>query len=177
MSSTPCSPWQRAWATPVWCVPSSLTLIPVPPALFQRFVQELKLADVAILAEIYAAREKNDLGISSKDLADQIPGAVYCPTLDEVTAKLWELAQPGDLLLTVGAGTSIWRRGPAGNKNMPRTSDGVRGIFYCYFIYICLVLRDIRQRIKAHPAYARRDPTAYGPLKWTGPKLLLFVSI
>ena len=72
--------------------------------LFQRFVQELKLADVAILAEIYAAREKNDLGISSKDLADQIPGAVYCPTLDEVTAKLRELAQPGDLLLTVGAG-------------------------------------------------------------------------
>ena len=73
-------------------------------ALFQRFVQELKLADVAILAEIYAAREKNDLGITSKDLADQIPGAVYCPTLDEVTAKLRELAQPGDLLLTVGAG-------------------------------------------------------------------------
>ena len=73
-------------------------------ALFQRFVQELKLADVAILAEIYAAREKNDLGISSKDLADQIPGAVYCPTLDEVTAKLRELARPGDLLLTVGAG-------------------------------------------------------------------------
>ena len=34
-------------------------------ALFDRFVEELKLADVAVLAEIYAAREQNTLGISS----------------------------------------------------------------------------------------------------------------
>ena len=73
-------------------------------ALFDHFVEELKLADVAVLAEIYAAREQNTLGISSKDLAEKIPGAVYCATLEEVTDKLRELAQPGDLILTVGAG-------------------------------------------------------------------------
>ena len=73
-------------------------------ALFDHFVEELKLADVAVLAEIYGAREQNTLGISSKDLAKKIPGAVYCATLEEVTDKLRELAQPGDLILTVGAG-------------------------------------------------------------------------
>ena len=73
-------------------------------ALFDDFVQVLKEADLAILAEIFAARETNDIGISSKDLADQIPGSEYYPTLPEVTQRLRELAQPGDLILTVGAG-------------------------------------------------------------------------
>jgi UDP-N-acetylmuramate--alanine ligase len=73
-------------------------------ALFHEFVQELKQADQVILAEIYAAREKNTIGISSADLAREIPGAIFCPTLPEVSAALRELAQPGDLILTVGAG-------------------------------------------------------------------------
>lgn len=72
--------------------------------LFRDFVEVLKLPDIAILSEIYAAREQNTLGISSNDLAKEIPGAVYCATLEEVTAKLRQLARPGDLLLTVGAG-------------------------------------------------------------------------
>ncbi len=72
--------------------------------LFDDFVQVLKLPDLTILAEIYAAREQNTLGISSADLAAKIPGAEFCPTLEEVTARLKELAQPGDLILTVGAG-------------------------------------------------------------------------
>ena len=73
-------------------------------ALFDRFVEELKLADVAVLAEIYAAREQNTLGVSSRDLAERIPGSVYCADLEEVAARLRELARPGDLILTVGAG-------------------------------------------------------------------------
>ena len=64
----------------------------------------LKLPDKVLLAEIFAARETDTLGISSKDLADRIPGAEYCPTLEDVTDRLAQLAQPGDLLLTVGAG-------------------------------------------------------------------------
>ena len=79
-------------------------------AFFDQFVAELKLADVAILAEIYAAREQNTLGISSADLCRNIPGSVYCSTLDKVTAQLRTLAQPGDLILTVGAG-DIFRAG------------------------------------------------------------------
>ena len=73
-------------------------------ALFGDFVRELGRPDITLLAEIYAAREKNTLGISSKDLAERIPGAEYCATLDDVKRRLEELAKPGDLILTVGAG-------------------------------------------------------------------------
>ena len=81
-------------------------------ALFDDFVRELQLPDITVLAEIYAARETNDIGISSKDLAARIPGARYCATLPEVTAALRELARPGDLILTVGAG-DIYTAGEA----------------------------------------------------------------
>ena len=78
--------------------------------LFDRFVEELKIPDVAILAEIFAAREQNTLGISSADLCRNIPGAVYCSTLDKVAEALRQAARPGDLILTVGAG-DIYRAG------------------------------------------------------------------
>jgi len=73
-------------------------------ALFDDFVEVLKLPDKVILAEIFAARETDTLGISSRDLAERIPGGEYCATLKDVTARLEQLAQPGDLILTVGAG-------------------------------------------------------------------------
>ncbi len=80
--------------------------------LFADFVRELKQADQVVLAEIYAARERNTFGISSRDLAAEIPGAVYLETLPEVTAYLKSNAQPGDILLTVGAG-DIYKAGEA----------------------------------------------------------------
>ena len=73
-------------------------------ALFDDFVQVLRQPDVTLLAEIYAAREQNTIGISSNDLARKIPGSRYFPTLDSLSAYLKDLAQPGDLILTVGAG-------------------------------------------------------------------------
>lgn len=73
-------------------------------ALFSEFVQVLKQADKAILTDIYAARETDNLGVSSAQLAEQIPGGEYCPTLEDVTGRLRALARPGDLILTVGAG-------------------------------------------------------------------------
>ena len=73
-------------------------------ALFDDFVRVLKEPDITILAEIFAAREVNDIGISSRDLAERIPGSEYCATLPQVTERLKELARPGDLILTVGAG-------------------------------------------------------------------------
>lgn len=73
-------------------------------ALFDDFVQELRLADLTLLAEIYPAREVNTIGISSKDLAAKIPNAEFYPTFAELETRLRELAQPGDLILTVGAG-------------------------------------------------------------------------
>ena len=81
-------------------------------ALFDDFVEVLQKPDVTLLAEIFAARETNDIGISSRDLAEKIPGARYCATLPQVTAALRELARPGDLILTVGAG-DIYTAGEA----------------------------------------------------------------
>ena len=80
--------------------------------LFHDFVEVLKLPDITLLAEIYAARETNTLGISSNDLAREIPGSIYCPPLADVTEQLRRLAQPGDLILTVGAG-DIYQAGEA----------------------------------------------------------------
>ena len=73
-------------------------------ALFDGFVEALKLADTVVLAEIYAARETDTLGMNSDKLAQHIPGAVCCQSLEAVTACLADMAQPGDLILTVGAG-------------------------------------------------------------------------
>ena len=81
-------------------------------ALFDDFVRELKKADVLILAEIYAARERNTVGISSAHLAEQIPGSVFCETLPDVTAYLRANVQPGDVVITMGAG-DIFRAGEA----------------------------------------------------------------
>ena len=81
-------------------------------ALFPQFVEQLRRPDEVVLAEIYAARERNTIGISSRDLQKEIPGSVYCETLPEVTAYLREIAQPGDVILTVGAG-DIYRAGEA----------------------------------------------------------------
>ena len=80
--------------------------------LFDEFVEVLKLPHISILAEIYAAREQNTLGISSADLAKKIPDSIYCATLEEVTNTFRRLAQPGDLILTVGAG-DIYKAGEA----------------------------------------------------------------
>ena len=81
-------------------------------ALFDDFVRELHTVDQVVLAEIFAARETNTIGISSADLAAEIPGSIFCPTLQDVTAQLKKLAQPGDLILTVGAG-DIYTAGEA----------------------------------------------------------------
>ncbi|HBJ17123.1 MAG TPA: UDP-N-acetylmuramate--L-alanine ligase [Clostridiales bacterium] len=81
-------------------------------ALFDDFVRELSRADVLVLAEIYAARERNTIGISSAQLAEQIPGAVYCETLPDVTAYLRENVREGDIVVTMGAG-DIFRAGEA----------------------------------------------------------------
>ncbi|MBQ3491909.1 MAG: UDP-N-acetylmuramate--L-alanine ligase, partial [Oscillospiraceae bacterium] len=81
-------------------------------ALFDDFVRELKKVDLLVLAEIYAARERNTIGISSMDLQKQIPGSVYCRTLPEVTEYLRTVACEGDVILTVGAG-DIFRAGEA----------------------------------------------------------------
>ncbi len=81
-------------------------------ALFSDFVRELKRVDLVVLAEIYAAREQNTIGISSRDLQQEIPGSVFFETLPEVSAYLRSIAAPGDVIVTVGAG-DIYKAGEA----------------------------------------------------------------
>ena len=73
-------------------------------ALFEDFVAQLRRPDVLLLAEIFAAREKNTIGISSAALAERVQGAEFYPTFGELEEELKRKAQPGDIILTVGAG-------------------------------------------------------------------------
>lgn len=79
-------------------------------ALFDDFVAQLKRPDVVLLAEIFAAREKNTIGISSSQLAEKIGGANFYPSFDGLENALRSLAQPGDIIVTVGAG-DVYRVG------------------------------------------------------------------
>ena len=73
-------------------------------ALFADFVAELGRADFTFLADIYAAREKNDIGVTSEDLAAAVPVARFCPDFSGIAAEIAAIAGEGDIVLTVGAG-------------------------------------------------------------------------
>lgn len=73
-------------------------------ALFEEFVDALGRCDQAVLAPIYAAREQNTVGVSSRDLAARVEGAVAFDSFDEIAAYLRKEARAGDLILTMGAG-------------------------------------------------------------------------
>lgn len=73
-------------------------------ALFDDFAEQLRRPDLTYLAEIYAAREKNTLGISSADLAKEIPHCMFFASFDEMEKSLKSTAAPGDIILTIGAG-------------------------------------------------------------------------
>jgi UDP-N-acetylmuramate--alanine ligase len=73
-------------------------------ALFEDFVAQLRRPDRVLLAEIYAAREKNTIGISSKDLCERVEGASFYPDFASLEEALRAEARPGDIILTVGAG-------------------------------------------------------------------------
>lgn len=73
-------------------------------ALLGDFAAALRMADQVVLAPIYAARERDEGLVSSRDLAGLIPSAVCLESFPEIAAYLRELARPGDVLVTAGAG-------------------------------------------------------------------------
>lgn len=73
-------------------------------ALFEDFVEQLARPDVLLLSEIFAAREQNTVGISSAALAERVEGALFYPAAPQLLDALRAMAQPGDIILTVGAG-------------------------------------------------------------------------
>ena len=80
-------------------------------AFLKDFAESLSIADTVILADIYAAREKNTIGISSKDLQAELLSrgseCYYFPSFDEIENFCLEKCMPGDLLITMGAGDIV----------------------------------------------------------------------
>ena len=80
-------------------------------ALLSEFCKALSEADAVVLADIYAAREKDTLGISSKDVMKGIKKlgteAYYFPSFSEIENFLLENCSTGDLLITMGAGDVV----------------------------------------------------------------------
>lgn len=74
-------------------------------ALLDDFVSALSKFDKVILTDIYAAREKNTIGISSKDISDKIENARYISDFSEIAEHLKENVKQGDIVITMGAGT------------------------------------------------------------------------
>lgn len=73
-------------------------------SLFSDFQRVLQAADLPILIDIYAAREKNDGSVTAEELANAIPGAKYAATFEEAAALARSAAHRGDIILTIGAG-------------------------------------------------------------------------
>ena len=90
-----------------WCVfqPHTYTRT---KALMAEFAEALSLADKVVLADIYAARETDDLGISSRDLQKLIQekgtDVHYFPSFGEIEDFLLTNCIHDDLLITMGAG-------------------------------------------------------------------------
>lgn len=73
-------------------------------AFASKFATELDLADRAIVLEVYAASEKPIDGVSSKLITSMMRKGEYIPNFVEVTDSVIADAQPGDVIVTLGAG-------------------------------------------------------------------------
>ena len=73
-------------------------------ALKDDFAAALSLADEVILADIYAAREKNEIGIDSSVIAEKLPDSLYLGSFDKILERLSKTVSENDFVLTMGAG-------------------------------------------------------------------------
>ncbi len=94
----------------LWCVfqPHTYTRT---KALMDDFASALALADAVILAPIYAARETDNLGISSNDVSEKIKKlgteSYYLTDFEEIKKFIKNNCAPGDMLITMGAGDIV----------------------------------------------------------------------
>ena len=77
--------------------------------LMDDFAKALLNFDNIIILDIYAAREKNIYGVTSKDLVDRIcklgKDSKYFPNFEDCVLYLKNNVKPNDIVLTQGAGT------------------------------------------------------------------------
>jgi UDP-N-acetylmuramate--alanine ligase len=71
--------------------------------------EALGAADEVVVLDVYVAREEPDPDVTGRLVADAVPLPAaqvhYVAYLDDVPAELLRLSRPGDLVLTLGAGT------------------------------------------------------------------------
>lgn len=74
----------------------------------EEFAAALSLADAVVVLDIYGAREQPVEGVSSRIITDRMAddvAVVYEPDFATAPTTVAGLAQPGDLVITMGAGT------------------------------------------------------------------------
>ncbi len=86
-------------------------------ALLEEFGRAFFLADHVIVTDVYAAGEAPIPGATGEAVRDALvrhghPSAVYEPRLEAIPALLRGIVGPGDLVITLGAG-SVWKVGEA----------------------------------------------------------------
>ena len=93
--------------------PSGRVIAVFQPHLFSRtrifadrFGAALGLADEVFVLDVYAAREDPEPGVTGELVAQAVPGgrAVFLPDRAAVPDAVADIARPGDLVLTMGAG-------------------------------------------------------------------------
>ena len=77
-------------------------------ALFDDFAKALSIADRVIVADIYAARETDTLGVTPELLAERIDGGVACHGFKNIADMLNSELREGDIAIVMGAG-DIWQ--------------------------------------------------------------------
>lgn len=102
--------------------PDRRVLVAFQPHLYSRtrdfleeFARSFFNADVLVVTDVYPAREDPIPGIDGEVIADRARSyghheVRYEPDLDQLPETLLELVEPGDMVLTLGAG-DIWRYG------------------------------------------------------------------
>ena len=96
---------------------------------FKEFAHALFTADIVIITDIYPAREQPIAGVTSKLIYDELSiklkeRCYLLPDLDGLIDTLDDIAQSGDMILTMGAG-DIWRYNESYVAHRQSMSEGV----------------------------------------------------
>jgi UDP-N-acetylmuramate--alanine ligase len=103
---------RKSWNRRIICVfqPHTFTRT---QAFYKEFGRSFDSADLLVVTDVYPAREQPIEGVDGKLVADAAlsyghRNVRYIPELENLTGELLSIAEAGDMVITLGAG-SIWR--------------------------------------------------------------------
>jgi UDP-N-acetylmuramate--alanine ligase len=94
----------------------------------EEFAAALSLADEVVVTEVYAAREDPEPGVTAELITSRVAHdrVWYVPGRDDAVLRVAELAGPGDIVLTMGAG-DVTELGPRIVEALAQRADGIGG--------------------------------------------------